>query len=145
MDDALYGMGTLGLQRDSEFLQIFNHYIMKEMESGFLKRLFYKYHGDLFTKERFEMVEPQPLGFNNVMFCFIMLALGICLSIVIVMMELINSKLIMHQLWATRRSYKTREHSEVQQWRKRRNHLETLKIRFNDGSRPVVVMDEDKD
>ena len=29
MDDSVFGIGGLGLQKDSEFLQIFNHYIMK--------------------------------------------------------------------------------------------------------------------
>ena len=37
MDDAVYGIGTLGLQKDSEFLQIFNHYILKAIESGVLR------------------------------------------------------------------------------------------------------------
>ena len=40
------------------------------------------------------MIEPQPLDINHVMFCFILLALGICLSTVLAIAELIKSKLL---------------------------------------------------
>ena len=38
------------------------------------------------------MKEPQPLGLNNVMFCFISLGIGICVSIINVMIELMIRK-----------------------------------------------------
>ena len=93
MDDAVYSIGTLALQKDSEFLQLFNHYILKAFESGEFKRLYRRYHMDLFVKENFEMVEPQPLGSNNVMFCFISLGFGICLSLISVMIEFLKRKI----------------------------------------------------
>ena len=93
MDDAVYSIATLALQKDSEFLQIFNHYILKAFEGGEFKRLYRRYHMDLFIKDNFEMVEPQPLGPNNVMFCFIALGLGICLSLISAMIELLKMKI----------------------------------------------------
>ena len=62
MDDSVNSFVGLALQKDSEFLQVFNHYILKALEVGELKRLYRNYHKDLFIKENFEMTEPQPLG-----------------------------------------------------------------------------------
>ena len=75
------------LQKDSEFLGIFNYYLLKEIEHGITKRLYRKYHMDLFAKEQFGMPEPQPLGMNNVMFTFILLGFGICSAAVIAVFE----------------------------------------------------------
>ena len=93
MDDAVYGIGTLGLQKDSEFLQIFNHYILKAIESGCFKRQYHNHLMALYTKENFEMMEAQPLGYENVMFCFICLAVGIFASLFQGMMEFMMKKL----------------------------------------------------
>ena len=93
MDDAVYGIGTLGLQKDSEFLQIFNHYILKAIESGCFKRQYHNHLMALYTKENFEMMEAQPLGYENVMFCFICLAVGIFASLFQGMMEFMMKRL----------------------------------------------------
>ena len=103
MDDAVYGIMTMGLQKDSEFRQIFNYYILKQFETGFSRRLYRKYHAGFFTNENFELNEPQPLGFSHVMFCFTLLALGICLSTMITIMELISGKQGKQDMWVTRR------------------------------------------
>ena len=100
MEDSVYGLSTLALQRNSEFLQIFNHYILKALEGGEFKRL-YRYrsvYSDLYTNENFEMIEAQPLGLNNVMFCFICLGFGICLSLIQVMMEVMSKKISKKQI-----------------------------------------------
>ena len=52
MDDAIQGYSSLALQKDSEFLQLFNHYIMKAYETGFFKRLFCKYYINVFIKDK---------------------------------------------------------------------------------------------
>ena len=93
MDDTSYGIGTLGLQKDSEFLQIFNHYILKALEGGELKRLFRSNYIDFFIKENFNMTEPQPLGLNNVVFCFTCLGFAICFSLIKVMLEFMIKKM----------------------------------------------------
>ena len=92
MDDDGYTISTLGLQKDSEFTEIFNHYILRGIESGCFKKLFSNYYVYHFAKENFEMIEPQPLGYDNVMFCFACLAVGIILSVIECLLELIVAK-----------------------------------------------------
>ena len=92
MDESYYHISTLPLLKGSEFLPLFNYYILKEHEHGIIKRLYHKYHPQMFTLEQFSMEEPQPLGANNVMFPFIWLAFGICVSFAIALAELIKRK-----------------------------------------------------
>ena len=61
------------------------------LEVGEFKRQYREYHQELFTKENFQLPEPQPLEWSNVMFCFICLGLGVCLSLIIAMMELMTN------------------------------------------------------
>ena len=100
MDDPVYAIGGLGLQKDSEFLQIFNHYILKALEGGDFKRLYRRNFIDLYTKEKFEMMEAQSLGLNNVLFCFTSLGLGICVSHIIVMLEFMITKIFKEKISA---------------------------------------------
>ena len=93
MDDSVYSVVGFGLQKESEFLKLFNYKILKAIEGGVYKRLYRRHHMDLFTKEKFEMIEAQPLALNNVMFCFIILGIGICLSVFQIFMELITKKI----------------------------------------------------
>ena len=110
MDDSVKAIVGLALQKNSEFFQVFNHYILKALEFGEFKRLYRNYHTDLFIKENFEMAEPQPLGWNNVMFCFYCLGFGICLSLMTFIMESIKKKMLAKSIergdgvrWATTR------------------------------------------
>ena len=100
MDDSVYSHGCIVLQKDSEFLRMFNHYILKAYEGGEFKRLYRNYHIVLFTKENFEMIEAQPLGLNNVMFCFTCLGFGICLSLIKFMIEFLRKKQTKQPRWA---------------------------------------------
>ena len=93
MDDSAYGIYSIPLQKDSEFLYAFNHYILKQLENGLIMRNYKKYFIDLYVKEEFGMTEAQSLGFNNVMSLFVLLALGICTSLAIAAVELIVEKL----------------------------------------------------
>ena len=52
-----------------------------------MQMLYREYHIGHFINEEFEMNEPQPLGFSQVMFCFSFVAFGMCLSLVIATME----------------------------------------------------------
>ena len=92
MDDEIYAIGTLALQKESEFLEIFNHYILKQHEHGILKRIFRSYVIELFTREKFGMSEPQPLGYENVIFTFSCLGFGIVASLGITIVELITKR-----------------------------------------------------
>ena len=81
------------LQHNSEFTQCFNHYIMKMMETGVLKRLQKKWlYTSLYVNEEFGLAEPEPLSFNNVLFLFNTLGVGIVLSVLICVMEWTQAK-----------------------------------------------------
>ena len=82
MDDALYHLSTLPLQKESEFLPLFNHRILKLMECGLMRKLYLKHNANLYVKENFEMTQPQPLRYNNVIFPTLCLGVGIALSVV---------------------------------------------------------------
>ena len=56
------------LLKDSEFLQILNYYIMKRYENGVHRRHFKNRFYYRFVNDQFGMLEPEPLGFNNLMF-----------------------------------------------------------------------------
>ena len=89
-DDESHAYAALALQKDSEFLDLFNYYILKEYEHGILKRLFRTNYGGLFTREQFSINEPQALGFENVLFTFSCLAVGVIASLGIATVELKN-------------------------------------------------------
>ena len=95
MDDESYSYGTLALQKDSEFLEIFNYYIMKQYENGILKRLYRTYHSELLAREQFSMSEPQPLGYEKVVFPFTCLVIGVAASMWIAIVEIV----IRHMGW----------------------------------------------
>ena len=87
MDDSLFGLTSFGLQNNSEFLEIFNHFILKEFEHGILNRLYRKYNMALYVKEQFGMSEPQPLGYQNVIFAFACVGIGVVASMCIAIVE----------------------------------------------------------
>ena len=93
LDDSFQSISTLPLLKGSEFLPLFNHYILKEHEHGIRKRIYYQHHMGMFTLEQFGMGEPQPLGATNTMFLFIWMAFGICFSIAISFAEWLKQKL----------------------------------------------------
>ena len=116
LDGSVTTIGGFALQKDSEFLQIFNHYILKAEEGGVYKRITDNAFLYLLARETFEMAEPQPLGYNNVMFCFISLGFGIFLSILKVMMEFILWRISKKQSVA-----RTNERKAIRRWATRSN------------------------
>ena len=129
MDDSVNAYASLGLQKNSEFTQIFSHYILKALEGGEFKRLFRSYYIDLFTKENFEMTEAQPLRLNNVMFCFTCLGFGICISLIKVMMEFTIKKISKDQKPAKNNERgETANHQQIvgQAWDKHGTSIEKL-------------------
>ena len=107
MDDESYSYGAFALQKDSEFLEIFNHYITKQYEHGILHRLFQAYHTELLTKEQFSISEPQPLRYENVVFPFTCLVLGVTASLWIAIVEMITRRL--GWSWGNKNSFVTYE------------------------------------
>ena len=94
LDDPHYGIGTIALLKGSEFLSLFNFYILKALEHGIIKKLYKKFHPEMFTDQQFGMAEPQPLSGKNVIFPFICLAFGIFVSFVIAFAEFMKMKLL---------------------------------------------------
>ena len=106
-----------------------------------MKRLFQKRWASI--EENFEMMEPQSLGFSNVLFCFIFLGFGILLSIVCATIELIKNKL--WQLGFLRKRNRTDESLHVQNRRERTQQWVTREIKFDDENRPNVDSRNDED
>ena len=94
--DASWITLTLALQKESEFLQAFNYYLLKQFEHGLIKRNYRHWYPAFFTNEQFGMSEPYPLTANNVMFLFLLLAVGIPVSIAIAIMEFALHKFRAH-------------------------------------------------
>ena len=92
MDGADKIVVGFGLQNDSEFLALFNHYLLKGIETGILNRLFKRHHSELFTNEQFGINEPQSLSYSNVIFLYICLGAGVTASLIIAGAELIIFK-----------------------------------------------------
>ena len=75
MDDLTPSVGGLGLQPDSEWQEILNHHILKMMEGGILQRIDRSWL-DTEKNEDFEIIKVNTLGFDNVLFPFSVLAMG---------------------------------------------------------------------
>ena len=88
MDDAYHTYVGFALQEDSEFMAIFNHYLLKAYENGILDWL-YDEQPDI----KIGLNEPQPLGINNVMFPFCFLAAISVTSMAIAVIEKILNKM----------------------------------------------------
>ena len=74
MEDDSYNYEGFVLQWNSEYMPLFNFYLLRQHEHGIINRLS-RYYGD--PKEvNFEMSEPAPLGMTSVMFPFTIL--GAC-------------------------------------------------------------------
>ena len=75
MFDSTPVSGGIGLQKNSEFLDIVNYRMLKLVEGGILKHIDKKWP-DTSRNEEFGMAEPRALGFNNILFPFTLLATG---------------------------------------------------------------------
>ena len=94
MDDASHINIGFALQKDSEFLEIMNHYLLKEMEHGILMREIRSHYDPIYRYDQFGMNEPQPLAYNNFMFVFICLGMGIITSLTMALYEKIHAMAI---------------------------------------------------
>ena len=85
MDDTYYARRGFALGEDSEYMSLFNHYLLKAFETGILHRL-----GDFWGEKapiKIGLTEPKPLEFNNVMFPFCLLGVAIILSAIATVVE----------------------------------------------------------
>ena len=86
ISDAATIYGTFALIKHSEFLQMLNYHLIMRYENGALHRHHNRWMYD--ANQQFGMLEPEPLGYNNVLFPFMCLGLAICTAIVIAMVEI---------------------------------------------------------
>ena len=91
MDDPHYTYRGFALQKDSEFMAIFNHYLLKAYENGILNRLDLFHNGQ--SDIKIGMNEPEPLGMNNVVFPFTFLAASFVTSTALAVMEKLLKKM----------------------------------------------------
>ena len=96
--DSSWSYSTLALQKDSEFHEVFNYYIMKQHEHGLIRRNYRHWYPDYFTNEQYGMSDPYPLTWDNVIFLFYLLAVGMPVSIAVAMMEFALHKFRAHCL-----------------------------------------------
>ena len=87
LDDDGDALSSFLLLKDSEFLPLFNYYLLKAHEHGINKRIYKKHHMVFFTNQQFGMTEALPLGYSNVMFTFICLGIGLCVSLLFASIE----------------------------------------------------------
>ena len=73
------------LQKDSEFKELFNHHIMKLYEVGVIDRLMRK--NVIIQNEEFGIAEAVALGYENVLFPFGIIFLGMVLAVVAIVGE----------------------------------------------------------
>ena len=81
------------LKLDSEFLTLFNHYLLKGFETGIYKRIETIWNSHLKPPIKIGIMEPKPLEIYNVMFPFSLLAITIVVSIVIALTEKVSAKI----------------------------------------------------
>ena len=93
IDDGSWMLTTIALQKNSEFHQVFNYYILKQYEHGLRRKNFQRLWSDYLRNENFGINEAYPLALNNVMFPFIWLLGGIFTTLTIASMEFIILKL----------------------------------------------------
>ena len=80
--------------RNSEFSEIFAHYILKQQESGILQLNGNSRNYPARREMRIGITEPQPLGYTNVMLIFAILGGGMCVAAFIACVEHITKKVM---------------------------------------------------
>ena len=87
LDDDGDALSSFILLKDSEFFPMFNYYLLKLYEHGIEKWIYRRHYMVFFTNEQFGITEALPLGYSNVMFTFICLGIGICISLLFATIE----------------------------------------------------------
>ena len=87
MSDTYHVFSSFSLRHNSEYLPLFNHRILKALETGILHRMKKKHSIPLATPLKIGLTEPEPLGINNVMFPFCFMGAIMILSVIIAVIE----------------------------------------------------------
>ena len=73
MEDSYIVYAGFVLQPNSEYLSLFNHYLLKAYETGILKRLERSWFAEFDPPIKIGIPEPGPLEMNNVQSLFFFL------------------------------------------------------------------------
>ena len=85
LTDEVVSPLAIAFQEESELRELFNHHLLKMIESGVVKAITKKW---LFLPDEvFELHDPAVLGFNNVAFPFLVLLFWIVCSLVLSLIE----------------------------------------------------------
>ena len=88
-EDKTRNVNALGLVKDSELLQCFNHHIATMMESGIIHFLLDKYGLLEYTGARDEdRATVVALGYGNLMMPMFVMGMGCCMAVVVVATEI---------------------------------------------------------
>ena len=96
LDDQQFDHQTFAFKRQSEFVGLFNHEINLMEESGVLQRIRAKWTGafdDLFNESSEETaLQAIELGFENVIFPFLIVATGVCVGVALLVFEILSRR-----------------------------------------------------
>ena len=87
MHDTFYTLGGYALQNNSEYLDIFNHYLLKQLEHGIVNKVW-----RIMPNAKIGMSEPEALAMRNVMFPFSCLMFCMIVSLVMATIEFLVGK-----------------------------------------------------
>ena len=87
MEDTVFTSYGFQLRPESEYLSVFNHILLKGVETGILKRLDQVWNPHRKPPIRIGMTEPESLSINNVMFPFSYLGVAIIIALSIAFIE----------------------------------------------------------
>ena len=97
MEDTMCFPTALPMPKDSEFLQIFAHYLQKQMESGIVKMTESNRNYPIRESIEIGIHEPQPLGYENVVLLYTCLGGGIGAAVLTACMEYITKRWVTHK------------------------------------------------
>ena len=89
---------SIGLQKDSEYKKVLNYQILKLKECGILQRLIKDSPWDhRKSRKRESAITAGTLGFENLLFPFILLGFGIGLGVILALQERVNHELVINK------------------------------------------------
>ena len=78
---------------DSEFREAFNYHLLKLTEHGILKRIYNRWPDTSRNEEFAIMTEAATLGFENLLFPFFALAMGMTAAAALAALEALQTKM----------------------------------------------------
>ena len=90
IDEQISRQAGWGIQADSEYLELLNYWLQKLEETGVRERMWNNWTYQ--ASEEFWFEEPAQLGFGNLIFVFLWILGGICMSCLVFIFEKVVNK-----------------------------------------------------